>query len=370
MKRVPAAAVYFPEHERQWIAEQVQEVLRSGQLTLGKHGRQFEEEFATLQGTRHAVSVSSGSAALEIILRSLDISRGEVIVPTNSFFASAAAVIHAGLRPVFCDCDPATLMPSLETLQAARTGETAAVMLVHIGGAISPDLARIAAWCEHEDLILVEDAAHAHGSTWRGRMAGALGRAAAFSLYATKVMTAGEGGMITTDDDRIARLARLYRDQGKAEFESNRHVVLGGNWRMSEIHAILGRSQLRCLAGFVEHRRQIAATYEKLLSILQPLRYPVDVSGNYYKYPLLLHDGTNRDALKAGLREEWGVHLSGEVYEVPLHRQDVFQPFTRDPLPQAEDFCRRMICLPISAQMTDDQAEYVVKAMEHVLRSM
>jgi perosamine synthetase len=369
-RAVPAARVQFLPEDRAWIAERIQEVLENGQLTLGRYGAEFEREFARRCGTRHAVAVSSGTSALEIVLRSLDVAGREVLVPTNSFFATAAAVVHAGGRPVFVDMDPDSFAVRPEDVERALTARSAGVVLVHIGGLITRRVAQLAELAGRKGLWLVEDAAHAHGSSHAGVSAGAFGVAAAFSFYPTKVMTSAEGGMITTDDGRLAEEARGYRDQGKASFLQNSHTRMGYNWRMSEPHAIIGLRHLQRLDAMIADRRRTAALYDdglRPLCSLRPLAVPRDGVCNYYKYVAVLKEKRDRAALKKQLRERYGVSLAGEVYEAPLHRQPVFAPWADRALPVAEDLCARHVCLPVFSGMEDEDARRVVAALAAVL---
>jgi perosamine synthetase len=227
----------------------------------------------------------------------------------------------------------------------------------------------IARVCADAGVPLVEDAAHAHGSSLDGRHAGAFGVAAAFSFYPTKVITSGEGGMIVTADDRVAEEARIYRDQGKAGFLGNVHVREGYAWRMSEVHAAIGEVHLRRLDEFLAHRAHIARRYDEALRALPltVLPTPGNAVNNYYKYIALLPHGVDRAALKKTLREQHEIGLSGEVYELPLHAQPVFEQYSRGPLPVSEDVCARHICLPLHSDMTDAEADLVVDALGTVL---
>ena len=372
MDSIPAARIVIPEEDRRQILEWIDEALRTGALTLGKHGQAFEAAFAQVVGTRYAVAVQSGTSALEIILRSLGVEGHEVVVPTNTFFATPAAIIHSGGRPRFADIDRATMALSVGTVAAAVTPATVGVVLVHIGGLVSPDTPKIAAWCRERGLFLLEDAAHAHGSGLGGRMAGTFGRAAAFSFYPTKVITAGEGGMIVTDDAGIREQAQQYRDQGKEGFLTNFHVRMGYNWRLSELHAAVGLSQLGRLEEFVAERRGVADAYTGRLADvdgIEPL-LPDDRSGsNFYKYVALLDSDVDRLVLKRTLKERFKVSLSGEVYETPCHRQPVFGSWARGDLPVAEDMCRRHVCLPIYPGMTEAEIDRVVFALQETLSS-
>jgi len=370
IQTVPAARIEFRPDDRQWIADRIQEVLASGQLTLGQHGKAFEEGFAELCGVKHAIAVNSGTAALEIALRAVDIEGKDVLVPANTFFATAAAVVHAGGRPVLMDTDAETFGTAPEEIERRFTPGTAAVVVVHIGGLVSPRMKEIQELAAARGIALIEDAAHAHGSAHEGVRAGAFGVAGAFSFYPTKVMTAGEGGMITTNDDGVAEEARIYRDQGKASFTVNAHTRLGYNWRMSEPNAIIGRRHLERLPHMIADRQHIAGLYDAALKDfagLTPLRIPPGGECNYYKYVASLANPTDRKALKAELREKYGVSLTGEVYEDPIHRQPVFERYADAALPVSEQVCASHICLPVFSGMTEAQAHQVIDALKRTI---
>ena len=369
---IPPVKIYFPEADRKEILRQINEILDSGQLTLGKHGKEFEQRFAEYVGTKYAVAVNSGTSALEIILRALDIKGSSVIVPTNTFFATPASVIHAGGKVIFADITD-TLCLAPESLRQNIQKDTKAVFVVHIGGTIPPQIGEIQQICKQHNLPLIEDAAHAQGSTLDGKKAGSFGIAAAFSFYPTKVMTSGEGGMITTNDDNIYKRALVFRDQGKAGFLGNVHTEMGYNWRMSEIHAAIGLSQFARLEEFIAARRRVARFYDtelEQINGLTRLKIPSEVKSNYYKYVVMLNDGINRATLKKELKEKSSVSLSGEVYELPCHLQPVLKAlygFNGGEFPIAEDLCQRQICLPVFAGMTEEQARYVVQSLKGVL---
>ena len=367
--RVPPAKVSFPADDRAQILDAIDECLRTGQLTLGRHGTELEGAFARRHGARYGVAVSSGTSALQIALLTIGVSGREVLVPANTFFATAAAAVAAGARIRFVDCDPDTMALAPEAVAAAIGPDTAAVIVVHIGGLITPAIADLQALCDEHGVALVEDAAHAHGSSLDGRSAGTFGRASSFSFYPTKVMAGGEGGMILTDDEAIAEEARIYRDQGKASFLANRHTLLGSNWRMSEPHAVLAMSQLGRLDQFISRRQEIAEQYDAALPALglRPLTVPASASCNYYKYIAFLPDGIDRAELKGRLRAEFDVGLSGEVYETGLHEQPVFEPWADGRLPGTEWLCARHICLPLYPDLSDAEIHYVVESLGKTL---
>ena len=372
--RVPPARIHFPDEDRAAVLARIDAALQSGQLTLGPVGRELEAAFAARHQARHAVAVSSGTSALEIILRTLDVAGRELLVPANTFFATAAAAVHAGARVRFVDCDPLTM--AIDPNDAARLvgPDTAAVVIVHIGGLVTPAMPELEALCEAEGVHLVEDAAHAHGSAWQGRSAGTFGVAGAFSFYPTKVVAGGEGGMIVTDDDRVAEEAFVYRDQGKAGFHANFHTRFGHNWRMSEPHAAIVLAQLGRLDESIARRQELAARYDDGLDALgvARLHIPADADCNFYKYVAFLPDGVERTALKQLVRERYDIGLSGEVYDTPLHHQPVFAPLVDEEmlLPGAEWLCARHVCLPLYPTLRDDEADYVVESFAAAVREL
>ncbi|GHJ26952.1 aminotransferase DegT [Streptomyces hygroscopicus subsp. sporocinereus] len=346
--------------------------LETGQLAQGEQVAAFERETAAATGARHAVATGTGTGALVCGLRALAArGGGEVLVPANSFYSSAAAPLLAGLRTRLVDVEPDTLAPSVRTLREAVTPSTVGVLTVHLGGLISPELPEVAAWCAERGLWLYEDCAHAHGSRLDGRHAGRFGVAGAFSYFATKVITAAEGGMVVTDDDELAAAVRLHRNLGKPEEWRSHHTVLGENARMSELHAAVGRVQLRRLDEFLAVRGRLARQYTAGLAHIPGLTpvLPRHTAASWYKYVVLLDPGTDRAALRAALAEA-GVRLGGEIYEKPLDAQPVFEsllPPGRHPV--AEDLCARHICLPLHTRMTKEDIGLVLSALPDALKA-
>jgi dTDP-4-amino-4,6-dideoxygalactose transaminase len=345
-------------------------------LTLHTYTKEFENQFAKLCVVKHAIAVSSGTSALEISLRAMKLKpQDEVLVPTNTFSATAAAVIFAGAKPKLTDIDPKNLCIDKENVQKNITQKTKGVIAVHIGGLVCPEIKEIRELCQDKKLFLIEDAAHAQGSTINKKSAGTLGDAGCFSFYPTKVITAGEGGMITTDNDEIAEKARILRDQGKENFNSNIIIELGYNWRLPEISAAIGLTQLRRLPEIIEKRNKIAEYYDKELekmSGITPLKTPPNIINNYYKYVAFLESGIDREKLKEKLRAQ-GVRCSGEVYWPPLHLEPIFKQIlgTREgDLPHAEEACKRMLCPPLYAQMTIEEEQYVIEKLRETLSKM
>lgn len=364
-----AARVVFPAADRTEIAASITDILSSGTLTLGPYTQRFEAAFGAAHGAANAVATGSGTAALEISLRAVGVAGQDVIVPANTFYATAAAVLRAGARPVFADIDAETFALSPATLAAALTPGTAAAVLVHVGGLITPQADQLRIACDEAGITLVEDAAHAHGSSYDGRFAGSFGTIGGFSFYPTKVVTSGEGGMILTASDQLAAEARIYRDQGKGSFGANHHVREGYAWRMSEQNAATGLVHLRRMDEFIARRREVAARYDKGLAeldALAPVAEPPGCRGNIYKYLAVLPRGADRAWFKQRLAARFEVRLPGEVYDLPLHRQPVLAAYAGPPLPVADDMCARHVCLPVHSDMTDGEVDEVLAAIAAV----
>lgn len=368
---VPPTRIDFDAEDRAWIAERICQVLESGRLTLGPFGEAFEAAFAAFTGARHAIAVNSGTSSLEIMLRAIDGGRGvagaDVLVPANTFVATATATLAAGARPVLMDTDVRTLSTTPEEIERRLTPATRAVFVVHIAGIITDRMPEIVDLCARRGVALLEDAAHAHGVTLGGVHAGLFGQSGSFSFYPTKVMTSGEGGMIITNDDQVAAEARILRDQGKESFLTNRHIRIGSNWRLSEPHAIIGLRHLEKLPWLIAQRRRIGARLDAALTGfnagIQPLPIPAGCHTNYYKYVCMLDAGIDRKGLKTWLREQHGVACSGEVYELAVHQNPAFAMLDTGDLAGAAEACGRQLCLPVFASMTDAQADQVAAAL-------
>ncbi|WP_055494454.1 DegT/DnrJ/EryC1/StrS aminotransferase family protein [Streptomyces sp. TP-A0356] len=365
--RIPSFDYSFRESDVQYITDEIGRLFRDHRhLTMAAHGEALEAEFAAHAGTRHAVSVASGTAALEIALRAVGVAGGEVVVPTNTFGATAVSVLRAGAVPVFADTAD-DMSVSVEDVAAKLGPRVRAVVTVHIGGLVSPHTVELARLCEERGVPLVEDAAHAAGASYRGRRAGSFGVAAAFSLFSTKVMTSGEGGLLVTDDERIRDTARLLRDHAKNP--DGTMSTTGYNWRLTEMQAIVGRTQLRRLDEMIEGRNAVAAVYDERLAGIEGVRLltpPADAVHNRYKYIIELERHRPQD-VQDQLRDKYGVALGGYVYQTPCHLQDAFRDYATGPFPGADRMCPSHICPPIYPDMPLNDAAHVADALYEVL---
>lgn len=360
------------EGEIEAIQKEMGEILRRGELILGRHTAAFEAEFAKYTGCKHAVTLNTATSALEVLCV-LKGARGQkVAVPSNTNFASVAAIIRAGGKPVFMDMTAEYFAPNLDVLkQTVEKHGVAGVMWVHVGGIMVRDFAEVAEFCRANGLFLIEDAAHAHGSWLKGKSAGTFGDGGAFSFFPTKVMTTMEGGMVTTDDQEIADLARSFRNQGKRHSAyGGLHYDLGNSWRMSEIAAYMGLVQLAKLDRMVATRQRAVDTVAARLKQLG-IAY-CDTShmdrASQYKFIIRLRDGLSADQVKKDLAAR-DIVCGGGVYEVPCHLQPVFAdvPVDKAELSVTELWCPRHICPPITSGTTPTDAERIASTLAQVL---
>jgi dTDP-4-amino-4,6-dideoxygalactose transaminase len=346
---------------------------------MGPKVAQFESLFRDFVGSSYAIGASSGTGALELIFRALrervGKTGGSVAVPANTFLASCLAPIAAGFKIILIDCDPVYFQMSPQDLAAKLQPDTAAVILVHIGGYISPDWAAIKAETEKNGAVLIEDAAHAHGAMADGHQAGTLGLAGAFSFYPTKVLTTAEGGMVVTSEESLYQAILAIRQHGQEKPGSNVHQTFGLNYRPSEIHALLGLVMMSKANWILSERRKAAAIYDKLLinSSVKAVIPKTCHQPSYYKYMALLPDGSDRDQVKKRLREEFEIALAGEVYATPAHLQPIWDNYPEylakkiSSLPNSERVAKYQICLPIYPGLTGEAQEYVCDALNRVI---
>ena len=355
MKRIPIAAPQIGVEER----NAVMAVLESGQLAQGPVTARFEKEFAAWCGVRNAIAVSSGTAALHLLLLAHGIKEGDEVITTPfTFAASANAALFVGARPVFVDVEPETGCLDPNLVEAAITSRTRAIVPVDLYGhpAAIDELKSIAT---RHGLILIEDACQAHGAMINGRKTGALGVDAAFSFYPTKNMTTGEGGMVTTDDDEFAARLRPLREHGARE--RYRHEVLGYNFRMTDIASAIGLAQLARLDGFNVQRRRNATRLTKALNGQAGYTVPMERPGYthvYHQYTVRIHDD-RRNAVQRRLAD-MGVG-SAVHYPIPVHRQPLYASlgYAALEMPVAETLADEVLSLPVHPALSEADLDRV-----------
>ena len=380
MRKIPALRLSYSKEEKNDITKGVNEILNSGFLTMGEKVTQFERLFAEFVGVKYAVAVNSGTSALEIPLRALNVEGKSIIIPTNTFMATPLAALHAGAKVIFADVSRESLSIDPKEIEKKIIDGTVGVIIVHIGGIISPEWNKIKKICESNGLFILEDAAHAHGATIDGQMAGSLGTAGSFSFYPTKIVNTAEGGMITTDDENIYKLCLILREHGKTDPDFDIHSELGYNWRFSEFHALLGLQQMKKLPWMLSERRRLASIYDELIKEVQDVKaieLPDNIECSYYKYILFLSTKYVPISIKEKMRTEFGVYLPSEVYNYLSHSQPLFKKYpelvtngSRRKFDGATFVSTHQICLPLYPGLTDDELMYVVDSLKSVLESL
>jgi len=352
---------------REEIGVALDDALDSMELILGPNVRAFESELAAFCGVRHAIGVGSGTDALYLALRACDVGRGdEVITGSNSFIATAAAIVLAGAVPVFVDVDPDTQTLDPDRIRSAITLKTRAIVPVHLFGQMA-DMPAILDIAREHDLRVIEDACQAHGATCQGNRAGSIGDAAAFSFYVSKNLGAyGEAGAITTGSDQIAERVRRLRDHGSVR--KYEHLALGMNSRLDELQAAVLRVKMRHLAEWNVRRRQHAAKYAAALDGLD-IVLPTTARGNehvFHLYVILAPPG-QRDELQRALTAR-GV-ATGIHYPVPIHQQPAMQRtiYGGSDLPVTEALAPRILSLPMYPELQDAQIQYVADCIRDAL---
>lgn len=343
------------------------DALRSGWISSsGEYLGRFERGFAAYCGARHGVAATSGTAALHLALAACGIGSGdEVIVPAFTMIATAFAVCYTGALPVFVDAEPATWTMDVEKVEAKLTVRTKAIVAVHVYGHPTDmdPLRELAAW---RGIRVIEDAAEAHGSLYKGRRCGSLADIAAFSFYANKIITTGEGGMVVTSDDALADAARRKRNLGfpTSGPRTYRHLEIGFNYRMSNVQAAIGLAQLEKIDQYVEARRANAARYDALLAGVNAITRPIErpwARNTYWMYGILVQDGApiERDELLRCLAIDG---IETRPFFVPMHLQPALREYGADcsgDYPVAAQLAERGLCLPSGSNLSPAQLERV-----------
>jgi dTDP-4-amino-4,6-dideoxygalactose transaminase len=350
---------------RREVDEAIRRVVESAAFILGREVETFETAFAEYLGAKFCVGVNSGTAAIQLAVTACGIGAGdEVIVPANTFFATAEAVSTAGATPIFIDADPVSYTIDQTKIEAAITKRTRAIIPVHLYGQAA-DLDAIFEIAARHNLSVIEDAAQAHGSLYKGRRVGVLGRANCFSFYPGKNLGAyGEGGAVVTDDVEVARRVRLLRDHGSEQ--KYRHDIIGYNFRLEGIQGAVLNVKLKYLDGWNDLRRAHAARYHELLSAMNDndaLTLPRELPYARHIYHLYVVQTEARDALQKHLTAagvQTGIH-----YPVPVHLQPAYASHGHraGDFPEAERQAARVLSLPMFPELTGEQIEHVAQAV-------
>jgi perosamine synthetase len=349
-------------------AEYVLDCIESNWISsAGKYIPRFEETFAEACNAKYGVACSNGTVALHLALATLGIGPGdEVILPTFTMIATINSITYTGATPVLVDSEPATWNLDLNQVADKITPHTRAVIPVHTYGH-PVDMDPLVEMAERHGIYIIEDAAEAHGAEYKGRKAGSLGHAGCFSFYANKIITTGEGGMITTNDLKLAQLARTLRDHAFSEERHFWHKYIGFNYRMTNMQAAVGLAQAEQMESFVEARRANAARYTAALKQIPGIVTPPEMEWGknvFWMYSILIEDdsGMTRDSLRTHLADHG---IETRTFFIPMHLQPIYyRAFKGERYPIAEMLCQRGFYLPSASSLTTREIDYVIEMVQ------
>ncbi|MCG8583664.1 MAG: UDP-4-amino-4,6-dideoxy-N-acetyl-beta-L-altrosamine transaminase [Pirellulales bacterium] len=385
MSTVPSSSKPLLPYGRQTIDDQdiaaVVDVLKSDWLTTGPKVREFEAKVAEHTGTAHAIAVSNGTAALHAMMDALEVGPGdEVIVPTITFAATANCVVYQGATPVLVDVDPDTLLIDPRAVEAAITERTRAIIAVDYAGQPC-DYHQLQAIADGHALALVSDACHSLGGSYRGQPVGSLAVATAFSFHPVKLMTTGEGGMVTTDDDHLADCMRVFRNHGISSDHHQRQRAgtwkyemrsLGYNYRLSDIQCALGISQLTKLKGWVERRQEIAAMYDAAFehaAAVEPIQCRADVASAYHLYVVRWKSKSSLIDRRTAFERLRNAGIAVNVHYEPVHLHPFYRErfnTRRGQCPVAESAYEELISLPMYPAMSAADVDRVIETVRTI----
>ena len=334
-------------------------------LGESKYTKEFEDRFAKMSDSKFALACSNGTTAIELALKSIDVKGKKVLIPSNTFFATSVAVTNAGGIIELLDMEPDSFSIDVKDLETKLTPEIGAVIIVHIGGIISHDIKKILSVCKKNRVPLIEDAAHAHFSSKGNYRAGTIGDIGTFSFFPTKVMTTGEGGMITTNNkkyyEKMKSLKNFGRDINDGGIIANPE---GNNFKINEFTSLLGCIELDRVMGRIEKRTLLLERYQKNL---EKTNYKVlkqqgeGVCANYKAIVICPMDG---EWLKKYCKEK-NISLTGEVYKIPVHHQPLYKKqFTSVNLPNTDYYCKHHICPPLYPELTLNEVDYICDVLK------
>ena len=361
-QRTPAIRLACPDIGDEEL-EAIRKALTSGILTNGPYTEAFEDAFARRHRVSHAVAFANGTVALAGIYKALGIGAGdEVIVPSMTFISTATSVLHVGAQPVFAEVTDDTFHLDPVDVEARLTSRTRAIVAVHYGGQPA-DMEELNAVARAANVALIEDAAQAHGASYRGQPAGGLGQAAMFSFTPTKNITTGEGGIVTTNDDDVARSLRLLRNHGQTRLYQ--HELLGYNWRMTEMQAAMGVVQVNKLDAILARKWANADYIRRRLTNLVGVQLPqarADRTHAYMLFTLKLRESRRNPVMQA--LHEAGVEA--RLYFPPAHQQPVFKDYVIS-LPTTERLANQMVSIPFHSRLTHADIDVIVGALERAV---
>jgi len=370
---IPVCYPFIGEKELEYVTDCIKTNWISSK---GKYVEEFEEKFAKYCDCNYGITTTNGTTALHLALASINVAKGdEVIIPSFTMIATAFAVIYCGAKPVLVDAKADTLNINAKKIEEKITERTKAIMPVHIYGH-SCDMDPIMKLAKKYNLYVVEDAAEVHGAEYKGKKAGGVGDIGCFSFYANKIITCGEGGMIVTNNEKIAEKARSLKNlsfpKGKRIYK---HYSVGYNYRMTNIQAAIGLAQLEKIVELIERRRKNAYLYNMLLKDVEGITLPIEkkwAKNVYWMYSILIEDkfGMSRDKLMSKLKEE-GIETRSSF--IPMHQQPVFHKmglFKREKYPIAEELSKKGMYLPSSSGLKEKEIRYIFDTIKNIKENL
>ncbi len=366
MKKIPIFKLEFEKQFQNNYNKLSKKAFNSKSLSEGKFVSSFENKFSKFVHSKYSIAVSNGTAALEIAFRTIDITNKEVIVPTNTFFATIIAIIKAGGKPVLCDNTEGSPDIDIKEIKKKITRKTKAVCIVHVGGNISEKITDLIKICKKKKLLLVEDAAHAHGSYLNKNLyAGTIGDIGCFSFYPTKVMTTGEGGMITTNNKNFYTQMLSYKNFGRGN-NPNFINFLGSNYKISEFTAIIGILELERIKKRINKRKAIVLRYLKNLKDNDKYEVITQNRGRSSYYKCIIKTKIKSKIIHNYCNSK-GIQLTGKVWDIPIHKQQVFKKYAyKSSFKNAEKFSEYHICPPNYPELTFNEIDYVCSVLNKI----
>ena len=368
--KINTANPFFFKKDIDFILNKSKKILQGKEhLSMGKYVKLFESTFSNFNNSKYSIATSSGTSALEIILRSIGVkSNDQVIIPSHTFIATASSVMSLGAKPIFCEINDNYLI-DFNDLKRRINNKTKAVIIVHFGGLIHKDIFSIKKYLSQKNIFLIEDASHAHGASINKIKSGNLSDAAAFSFFSTKIVTTGEGGIITTNNKKIFQKCASIRSRG-IDIKKKKEIYseLGSNFRMTEIQALMGITQINNLNKFVNHRLKIAKIYDNFLNSaikrkkIRLLEIQKNIINPRWKYTVFLLQNQNRQIIKNKMGKKF-ISIDW-AYDPFVHLQPVMKKFYNNKkgmLKFSENLSKSHINLPIHYGINEKVAKFIIK---------
>tara|TARA_B110000858_G_C17782635_1_gene465569 strand:- start:680 stop:1804 length:1125 start_codon:yes stop_codon:yes gene_type:complete len=362
MKQILGAEPFF-FNDKIKIIKGIEKIINSGQLSSGKFTKKFENRFSKYIGCKYSIAVNSGGTALQIALEALGIKNKDILLPTQTFIATANSIVRAGGRPIFCDIDRNTGCLDPKDVKKKITKKTAGIIFVPMFGILPKSILKIQKICKKKKIFLMEDAAHAHGASIKKIKAGCIGDISVFSFYATKILTTGgEGGVIVTNNQKLYEKSLILRNHGR-NIKNQLFTTFGNNFRLSEIQSLIGYYQTLNLKKSLIHRNKIAKIYQKNLinkNFFENLKYDKNSLNSFWRYPLYLNNKIKRNELQKKLSDKYKIRITW-MYEPLCHKQPLYSGKSKIKLPVAERAIKEIINLPTHPKVSFADANKICK---------